>query len=134
MSIGLNRIGLASTILVVISASSLWAQTSEIDSLKRLVAKQSGTKKIDALNTLAFRQLLVDFKLANQSIQEALRLARKENYTKGLAESNIYSGICESLRGDKQQALYLLLLCTGGLMLAPSSLRMPSLIGQALRL
>ncbi len=108
MSIGLNRIGLASTILVVISASSLWAQTSEIDSLKWLVAKQSGTKKIDALNTLAFRQLLVDFKLANQSIQEALRLARKENYTKGLAESNIYSGICESLRGDKQQALYLL--------------------------
>jgi tetratricopeptide (TPR) repeat protein len=99
---------MAITVLVILSFNSLCAQHAEIDSLKRQVDKQTGTKKIDALNALAFRELLIDFKLADATIERALKLSTKENYTKGLAEANIYKGICENLRGNKGNALHLL--------------------------
>lgn len=89
--------------LMAISCS--FAQTREIDSLQQKVNNSKGTEKIDALNTLIFRKILVDFKLADEAIEESLKLSERENYTKGLAEANIYKGICELSRGNKKSAL-----------------------------
>ena len=95
-------------VITLCGLSSLWAQTSEMDSLREAVNSQSGTKKIDALNALAFRQILVNYKLADESIEQALKLSTKENYTKGQAEANVYKGIFENLRGNRNRALQIL--------------------------
>ena len=95
-------------VIIFCGISNLCAQTSEIDSLREVVNNQSGTEKIDALNALAFRQLLVNYKLADESIEQALKLSIKENYIKGQAEANVYKGIYENLKGNKNSALHFL--------------------------
>jgi signal transduction histidine kinase len=95
-------------IAILLAISGSFAQTAELDSLYRKVNSSGGKEKIDALNALAFRQILVDFKLADQAIEEALKLSSKTKYTKGLAEANVYKGICELYRGNKTNALKLL--------------------------
>ncbi len=95
-------------IITFCGLSSLWAQTSEMDSLREAVNNQKGTKKIDALNALAFRQILIDFKLASGSLEQAISLSLEDDYTKGLAEAYTYKGLCENLSGNKNSGFRLL--------------------------
>lgn len=93
--------------LVSISFSVL-SQTAELDSLRQLVNISSGTQKIDAMNALTFRQLGMDFKTVDQTIEQTLKLSRQLNYEKGLVEASIYLGIIENYRGNKQQSFSIL--------------------------
>lgn len=108
MKIALNKLWLAFTVSVILLVNRLEAQMVEIDSLRILINKQRGTKKIDALNALSFRLILLDYKLAIDPIEQAFTLAKGENYLAGLAESNVNKGICEYLRGNKDASLHLL--------------------------
>lgn len=100
--------GYISAVVLFLAIPSLFAQTIEIDSLQRTIRNLQGTERIDALNALAFRQILVDFKLADAAIQEAMLLSQGRKYTKGLAEAHTYKGICEVQRGNRAQAQQLL--------------------------
>lgn len=80
-------------------------QLKEIDSLQRLVAASTGTKKIDALNALAFVQIIGDLDEAEETIKQAIYLSEKSNYKHGLAEANVYMGICENSKGNKNVSL-----------------------------
>lgn len=95
------------TFLFLISAKG-FSQIAELDSLRHLVEINNGTKKIDALNALAFRQLGMDFKMVGETIEQTLELSKQLNYEKGLAEANIYLGILENYRGNKQRSFSIL--------------------------
>ncbi|MCE2895175.1 MAG: hypothetical protein LW721_12105 [Flammeovirgaceae bacterium] len=82
------------------------AQTPEIDSIQ--VKNAAGIKKVDALNELSFRLLLVDFAKANETLAQSKALAEQLNYKKGISEATIFQGIYENLTGNKKQALRLL--------------------------
>lgn len=84
------------------------AQTPEIDSLQNIVKNTAGLKKVDALNELSFRLLLVDFAKAKETLVESKALAEQLNYKKGISEATIFQGIYENLTGNKKQALQLL--------------------------
>ncbi len=81
------------------------AQRTEIDSLQNLVTISSGKAQVDALNELAFKLIIIDYKKASQHLDRAESLARKINYAKGLSEAIIIKGVCESLAGNTEQAL-----------------------------
>lgn len=100
MSVGLFFSRASIVVIFLLLCTGLFGQTAELDSLQANVKRARGLEKIDALNALGFRQLLVDFSLAEQTIQQALELSQEEHYSKGLAESNIYFGIIENLRGN----------------------------------
>ena len=102
MSFRSTRLWIAFTLGILVSANQLFTQIKEIDSLKMLVATESGTQKIDALNALSFRLVLVDFNLAEEPIQEAFKLSKQLNYTRGLAEANVYSGMIETFKGNRR--------------------------------
>ena len=73
MKIALNKLWLAFTVSVILLVNRLEAQMVEIDSLRILINKQRGTKKIDALNALSFRLILLDYKLAIDPINDPHR-------------------------------------------------------------
>lgn len=102
-----NQWGVLPVILLLLSVNA-FSQNAKLDSLERLVKNQDGTARVDALNKLAFQQLGIDFKMVDETIEEALELSRELAYEKGLAEASIYLGILESLRGNKQQSLSIL--------------------------
>ncbi len=56
------------------------AQTHEIDSLQNIVKNAAGLKKVDALNELSFRLLLVDFAKAKEALAQSKALAGQLNY------------------------------------------------------
>lgn len=87
-------------LLVLFISIPSMAQNSNLDSLRDVVKKSSGPSRIDALNTLAFEQTRVDFKLAQKTLKESKALAKELQYSKGVAESDIYLGICEYLGGN----------------------------------
>jgi hypothetical protein len=55
------------------------AQTHEIDSLQNVVKNSAGLKKLDALNELSFRLLLVDFAKAKETLVQSKALAGQLN-------------------------------------------------------
>ena len=87
------------------SPSPLQAQVSPIDSLRRLLNNQSGVQKVDALNALAVRLILLDFNLAKQEIEKAIKLAEEIDYKNGLAEATVNKAICENVEGRSKQSL-----------------------------
>lgn len=84
------------------------AQTHEIDSLQNIVKNAAGLKKVDALNELSFRLLLVDFAKAKEALAQSKALAGQLNYKKGISEATIFEGVYENLIGNKKKALQLL--------------------------
>ncbi|HPH46068.1 MAG TPA: tetratricopeptide repeat protein [Chryseolinea sp.] len=86
-----------------------WAQRTEIDSLENLVSTSTGTAKVDALNALVFKLVQVDFKRANQFIEEASQLAKSIKYEKGLSESTIYQGLYKIDEGNRTEGMQLLM-------------------------
>ena len=90
MSFRSTRLGITFILGILVSANQFFAQIKEIDSLKMLTATESGTKKIDALNELSLRLVLFDFNLAEEPIEEAFKLSKQLNYTRGLAEANLF--------------------------------------------
>lgn len=87
-------------LMLCVSTASAYAQSRSLDSLHTLVEKSSGREKVDALNALAFEQILVDFKLAQNTVKESRALSKELHYQKGLAEGNIYQAICEYHSGN----------------------------------
>ncbi len=83
---------------------TLSGQIAEIDSIQQIINSSTGTRKIDALNSYAFLTIAVDLKLADEALQKSLKLAAENDYTKGLAEANIYKGLTENLHGNPDSA------------------------------
>lgn len=92
-------------VLLLATNFDMHSQSLEVDSLQHAVEISTGSKKVDALNALAFRQLINDLAKAEQSIKESIRLAEQHNYQPGLAEAYVYRGIYENMRGDKEGSL-----------------------------
>jgi tetratricopeptide (TPR) repeat protein len=87
---------------MMVSIHYLAAQNAEIESLRKAVLNETGTKKIDALNVLSLRLVLFDFNLAEEPLQEALKRSTQLKYAKGLAEANVYSGMIETFKGNRR--------------------------------
>ncbi|MEO7988080.1 MAG: tetratricopeptide repeat protein [Chryseolinea sp.] len=86
-----------------------WAQLSEIDSLQNIVDNTQGKEKVDAINALAFKLILIDYKKAFENIAIAKQLAERIKYDRGISEAIIYEGVCENLVGNKEKSIQLLL-------------------------
>ena len=95
-------------VLMVMAGTTINAQTPEIDSLQNNVKNSVGLRKVDALNELSFRLLLIDFDKAKQTLAQSRNLAEQLNYKKGISEATIFQGIYENLTGNKQEGLRLL--------------------------
>lgn len=81
--------------VVILQAFSLCAQNDRKDSLK-MVLQGSGitmTQRVDVLNQLAYQYYDFDDSLASTYAMEALLLAQKANYTKGLKYSYTMVGL-----------------------------------------
>lgn len=105
-----NR-SLASWLVLIVMAglaTGVRAQTPEIDSLQHIVKNAAGIRKVDALNELSFRLLLVDFAKAKQTLEQSKTLAGELNYKKGISEATIFQGVFENLTGHKTEAIRLL--------------------------
>lgn len=85
------------------------AQENELDSLRKRVEVLKGTDQIDALNALSFRQILINLKQADESLEQAFELSRKSNYGKGIAEATVYKGVSEVLKGNVKNGKALLI-------------------------
>ncbi len=88
----------------LLTLEGAWAQTTQLDSLQTLVKKSTGTQKVDALNALAFEQMQVDIRMADKTIEEALALSNKLNYSTGQARGHIYKGISENYQGNQRKS------------------------------
>ncbi len=90
--------------LTVISIA-LRGQSSSIDSLKRLIAHESDSKrKVELLNSLSFAYFDDDIELASKSTEEALLLAKKINDEEGEGWANAYRGLYYFFSGMLPQA------------------------------
>lgn len=78
---------LAGFALVFAAVLPAFSQTSKIDSLLKVLPTASGEKKVDVLNGLAKAHIGKDSTKAKNYCDEALALAQKINYQKGIAVS-----------------------------------------------
>jgi signal transduction histidine kinase/tetratricopeptide (TPR) repeat protein len=93
---------------MVVCATGAHAQGREIDSLTRLASTATGVKKVDVLNALAFKMLIVEIDKGNEFAESALQNAQQIDYARGKAQATIYKGIHQLLKGNKAPALALL--------------------------
>lgn len=88
------------------SAVVAQAQTEEIDSLQqRLLNAASDIERVDILNRQAFLYHQISTTHAKELTEEALTLARQQDYKKGEADAYNLLGICSSIEGDSEQGL-----------------------------
>ncbi|HCW07476.1 MAG TPA: hypothetical protein DGG95_08955 [Cytophagales bacterium] len=89
-------------------ASSLKAQNQSIDSLRSLLKNSSGITRVDQLNAYANAIRSYDVNEARNSVNEALTICKKINYTKGELEGLLNSGIIESNSGNDSLGISIL--------------------------
>jgi len=82
------------------------AQVYQIDSLEKLIPQAKSTpNKIHILNQLTYWLSVYDIEKADKYSKEALSLAQKENYAKGIASSKNARGRVYFIQGDYRKAL-----------------------------
>ncbi|MBT4333501.1 MAG: hypothetical protein HOD64_09515, partial [Candidatus Cloacimonetes bacterium] len=94
-------------LLMFLLVISLFAQTAEIDSLKTVIERTTGTEEIDAVNMLAKAYWQVDLELSIESGNSALKLSEQLNYKKGEAEAIKNIGGAHYFLGDYDIAVEL---------------------------
>jgi signal transduction histidine kinase len=100
---------LSLVILLLLSASGVYAQTASIDSLKHLLVDQSttysGKKRVLILNEIAFEYVFFSYDTAMQYAQKGELLAREILFAEGEAQSYNVMGIVYRLEGNYARAL-----------------------------
>src|SRR6187549_1847677 len=81
------------------SIHTSFAQLPEVDSLENIINAAQGKEKVDAMNALAFKLILVDYNKALAFIIETKQLAEEIDYTKGISEALISEGVCHIMSG-----------------------------------
>lgn len=83
-----------------------FAQEAPIDSLLNLLkTSMADTTKVNVLNNLFLQYEFEDVEKAEKYLKEALELAEKSNYQKGLATAYVYSGYFEEDKSNYSSAL-----------------------------
>jgi len=81
--------------------SNINAQTSEIDSLKRILSlAKLDTSKVNAMNELGWQLKKEDQKIARKYLEKSISLAHKIDYPKGEAEAYNYLAVIESMNAN----------------------------------
>ncbi|MFN7494695.1 MAG: tetratricopeptide repeat protein [Cyclobacteriaceae bacterium] len=93
--------------LVVLHTTTLCAQPDTKDSLKMVLQNPGLTvpQRVDALNQLAYQYYDFDDSLASTYANEALLLAQKANYAKGLKDSYTMVGLAYSSKSLFKEAI-----------------------------
>ncbi len=97
-----------SAVVTLTTIQTSWTQGIEFDSLENVVNTTTGIAKVDALNALAFRLILIDIKRAKEYISQAGQLAEEINYAKGISQALICEGLYENVVGNRKVAIHLL--------------------------
>jgi two-component system, sensor histidine kinase PdtaS len=99
--------GILFLFLFCLPGYSLHAQESKIDSLTGLIkTDKEDTSKVKHLNQLSWSQKSIGlYKEALASLDQSLKLAQKENYKKGIADSYNLIGVVYLEQGDSKHAL-----------------------------
>src|SRR6187549_1239254 len=90
---------LAQLTIFLCSIHTSLAQIPEVDSLENIINAAQGKEKVDAMNALAFKLILVDYNKALALITETKQLAEEIDYTKGISEALISEGVCHIMSG-----------------------------------
>ena len=95
------------TVILILQASFIVAQTDKIDSLATLLQKHTkeDTIRVNLLNEIAYKIYLTDFNKTRIYAEEANKLANKLNYKKGEAKSFRYIGISYYMQANYSLAL-----------------------------
>lgn len=75
------------------------------DSLKRELSRSSGTLRVDVLNQLTYEYIGTDNKQTLARNEEALTLANKLQYFKGIGTAHVYRGVYEYLSGENEKGI-----------------------------
>ncbi|NOS92725.1 MAG: hypothetical protein HOP30_12440, partial [Cyclobacteriaceae bacterium] len=94
-------------LFILLPATCLFAQPDTKDSLKILLQnpKLTVTQRVDALNQLAYQYYDFDDSLASTYANEAMLLAKKTDYTKGLKYSYTMVGLGYSSKSRFKEAI-----------------------------
>lgn len=92
---------------LVFTLVGAFAQTRELDSLKIELShhRQPDTSKVNLLNDLSYHYRWMDFALAQQMADSALELAKKLQFTKGVAVADNRLAHCLWATGDNELAI-----------------------------
>jgi signal transduction histidine kinase len=92
------------TLLMLFFGLGAWGQSAEIDSLKKELYKADKEKKTDILNQLADVYTHHDRKLMREYAEQALILAKKQAYKKGIMTAYHRLGYFFHLENNSQEA------------------------------
>jgi tetratricopeptide (TPR) repeat protein len=101
----LNRF--LSTLLLMVIWFGAIAQTSRIDSLRKLIDIRKGTERADALNDYSAAVFSYDYQQSRIFVHEAYAQSEKLKYNKGMVQALITEGIIETSTGHDSAAMKL---------------------------
>ncbi len=103
----MKRILLLGISVLIYGSFVLTGQKTKIDSLQNLLSNypHQDTFKVNLLNELAYKLYFIDGKKSLKYAENALKLAERLNFDKGLAESNRIIGVYYKVRGNYSIAL-----------------------------
>ena len=88
------------TVLYLLVAITLSAQSNRLDSLEKLSKSLRGKAQVDALNKFSFYLGTINIKRSQEEAKRAFQLSEQIQYDKGMAEALIYEAIAEYSTGN----------------------------------